>query len=135
MTPPTRFDPASATQRFAISATDYIEMVLLPAIAKQVSAAAPKATLDVRPIGESSPVAELAAGTLDVALGVFSEVPAGFHRQELIRERFRCVVRRGHPILRKRPLSLERYAAFRTSWSRRAAPGQLPLILRSPSTA
>lgn len=112
VTRPAPFVPATATQRFTCAATDYIEMVLLPAVTQKVSAAAPGVTLDVRPIGENSPLEFLSTGALDIALGVFIDVPQGFHRQPLLQERFRCVVRRGHPVLRKRPLTLERYAAM-----------------------
>ena len=109
---PVPFLPQTATQRFTCAATDYVEMVLLPAVTRRVCAAAPKVTLDVRPIGETSPLVDLSAGTVDVALGVFIDVPAGYHRQPLFEERFRCIVRRGHPILRERTLSLARYAAL-----------------------
>src|SRR5262249_51234980 len=46
------FEPATASLRFAMLATDYIEMVVLPGLSGRVLAAAPKVTLDVRPFGE-----------------------------------------------------------------------------------
>lgn len=110
--PPRPFEPATTTDRFTLAATDFFEMVLLPALASRVCAAAPRATLDVRPIGESSPVEALAAGELDGALGVFQTLPRGFYKKALGRERFVCVLRRGHPALAQVPLSLEAYAAL-----------------------
>ena len=112
VTPPLPFDPARADDRFTFAATDYIEMVLLPRITARVVAAAPRIALDVRPIGEESPLDALAAGTLDGALGGFMQLPPGFHKSALGSERFIGIARRGHPAVGRRPLSIEAWAAL-----------------------
>jgi DNA-binding transcriptional LysR family regulator len=112
VTPPLPFDPARADDRFTFAATDYVEMVLLPRITARVVAAAPRIALDVRPIGEESPLDALAAGTLDGALGVFMQLPPGFHKSALGSERFVGIARRGHPAVGRRPLSIEAWAAL-----------------------
>ncbi|APR85121.1 Transcriptional regulator [Minicystis rosea] len=110
---PAAFAPRSATDRFTLAATDYFEMVLLPAIVARVSAEAPRVSLDVRPIGESSPLPAIASGEMDGALGVFFDLPSGFRKKALGHERFTCVLRRGHPALkRKKSLDLATYAAL-----------------------
>ncbi|MFP2909679.1 LysR substrate-binding domain-containing protein, partial [Pyxidicoccus sp. 3LFB2] len=55
-----------------------------------------------------STLADLERGGLDVALGIFGDVPAAFRVQALFRERFVCVARRGHPVTGGR-LTLTRY--------------------------
>lgn len=112
LTAGTPFAPEEAREVFRVAATDYVEMVLLPRMAAAVQRAAPRCALDVRPIaGESSPVPALGAGELDLALGVFFDLPPGFYREELLRERLVCVLRRGHPALHEE-FTVERFAAL-----------------------
>lgn len=110
MAPPLAFQPATAKQTFTFAATDYMEMVLLPPVVARVAALAPGVTLDVRPIGETSPLDGVQDGTFDGALGVFMSLPPGFRKKVLAKERFQCVVRAGHPALRKGALTLEAFA-------------------------
>lgn len=91
------FDPASARRHFRIVSTDYAEMVLLPGIAESLRERAPSVDLTVRPMGPELP--GLAAGQLDLAVGVFRDVPAGHVQQALFRDRFVCVARADHPRL------------------------------------
>ncbi len=64
---------------------------------------APKADKDVRPLRE---------GTLDLEIGVIGETGPEIRTQALFRDRFIGVVRKGHPLLARRALTPERYAAF-----------------------
>ena len=109
---PAPFAPSTASERFTLLATDFIEMVVLPGLMARVSRSAPGVTLDVRPFGEVPPQEGLASGALDLVLGVFSEAPTGCHTEKLFSEGFLCAVRRGHPVLAEGPLTLERYAAL-----------------------
>lgn len=112
MEKPRPFDPATASQRFTLLATDFIEMVVLPGLVERISVTAPRITLDVRPFGELDPIEGLKSGALNLVLGVFSEVAAGCHAAALFHESFLCVVRRDHPAFSgKHPrLTLKRYA-------------------------
>jgi DNA-binding transcriptional LysR family regulator len=122
---PAPFHAKTATDRFSIAATDYFEMVLLPAIVARVHAAAPQVELDVRPIGDTSPIDDMNQGKLDGALGVFPNLPPGFRQKVLGRERFVCVVRRGHPLMSGKKLTLAKYAelAHLLVAPRRSGPG------------
>lgn len=129
---PRPFDPATTTQRFCLLATDFIEMVIMPGLTGRVLAAAPKATLDVRPWGELDYTEALRSGALDLALGVFGDVPVGCHATELFHEGFHCVVRRGHPQLSRGRLTLKRYAELPHLLvaQRRTGPGAVDLALQ-----
>lgn len=61
-----------------------------------VSEEAPHVSLRFLPIlaDDASP---LRSGQVDVALGVFPDLPPEFRTQSLFQERFACVVRKGHP--------------------------------------
>lgn len=102
------FDPR-APRRFRVAMVDYAGAVVLPNLARSLAADAPGVALDVRPLAEWDAVASaLARGTLDAAIGFEHDVPASLERRELLRDRFVCVVRRGHPRVGKR-LTLRRY--------------------------
>ncbi|HEX2571260.1 MAG TPA: LysR family transcriptional regulator [Polyangia bacterium] len=101
------FDPATAQRAFTLSAADATEFLLLPQLMRRLAEEAPGVDILVRPpLPEVVP--DLESGALDLALGVFAEVPGGLRRQPVIHERFVCMVRRGHPRVR-RALSLDAY--------------------------
>ncbi len=103
------FDPATARRSFRIGAGDYTELVLLPELVARLARDAPGVDLWIVPLPED-PAAALAAGELDLAIGVWtgSSWPAGFYQRALFDEDFRCVLRKGHPATRQK-LTLVRY--------------------------
>ena len=46
----------------------------------------------------------MAAGEVDIAIGLFPDLKAGFFQQRLYRDEFVCIVRTGHPATRMRSL-------------------------------
>jgi len=109
---PHRFDPASARGAIRIVAPDHEATTLLPALLQRLTRDAPNIDIDLPP-RPAEPLALLADGTLDLIIGVFPDAPAGFRAQRLYDDDFVCVLRRGHPALRRgAPLSLARYAAL-----------------------
>src|SRR5688572_22910694 len=66
------FDPATARRTFRIASADYAEVVLLPALIERLAAQAPGVDLWVAPVNED-PAAALAAGELDIAIGVWRD--------------------------------------------------------------
>jgi DNA-binding transcriptional LysR family regulator len=101
------FAPAHSTRTFWVSSADLAGMVVLPPLVRELTRAAPGVSVRMRPPNEST-LADLERGGLDVALGIFGDVPAAFRVQALFRERFVCVARRGHPVAGGR-LTLARY--------------------------
>ena len=106
-----QFEPSSSSRTFRVAANDYCGAVLLPDFVARMRRAAPRTRLDVREQRGQAPVAELARGELDLALGTFLEPAPDLTTQVLFEERFVCLVRRGHPAIRRK-LSLEAYAAL-----------------------
>lgn len=94
-----RFDPSSAKRAFRIASSDYAEMVLLPGLVEGLRQQAPGVDLTVRAMGGELPRTALSGGGLDLAIGVFRDVPAGHVQQALFRDRFVCVARQDHPAL------------------------------------
>jgi DNA-binding transcriptional LysR family regulator len=97
-----RFDPATSERRFALSAPDSAALVLLPPLLRRLARNAPRVDLEVAAAGPDRPFEALERGDLDVAIGRFDTVPAGFVAEPLYREEFVCIVRRDHPLVGRR---------------------------------
>ncbi|RAI02137.1 LysR family transcriptional regulator [Acuticoccus sediminis] len=109
--PPAVFDPSTSQRRFRIASTDYGATVVLPQLAPRLFAAAPNMEVDFRPLAPNS-FDELGSNDLDLVLYSDNPVPGALRAREIYRERFACLMRRGHPAEpRGRRLSLEAYLA------------------------
>jgi DNA-binding transcriptional LysR family regulator len=108
---PENFVAAESRERFAIAATDYMELLIAPPLIEQISLAAPGVDIHIKRTEASFPERELEFGNLDVVLGFDAILKPRSHliREKVFHDRMACVVRRGHPISRKKHLSLEDY--------------------------
>lgn len=96
------FDAATARQTFTIITPDIGEMVFIPKILAHVQAHAPGVA--IRSVAISSPGAEeaLESGYADLAIGYFPDLAKpGYFQQRLFRNSFVCIVRSGHPRIRR----------------------------------
>lgn len=104
-------DMARARGRFTIATTDYVEVLLVPALLERLRREAPGIQISLRPTGGELPKAELEAGAVDVACaGFYRDLPEGFFQTRLFDDELAVGVRKGHP-LAKGPLTLERFRA------------------------
>jgi DNA-binding transcriptional LysR family regulator len=94
------FDAASTTRRFNVFMSDVGQMVFLPKLLNFLEREAPQASLRAWPIPLDEPGAQLASGEVDLAVGFFSNLTAGFRQSLLFRERYVCVMRSDHPNFR-----------------------------------
>lgn len=110
VTSPPIFEPSTAEHRFVIAATDYNELILLPALLKKVRKLAPGVDIHVRQTNEYLPEDELENGNINVVLGfdVSLEIPSRIHQQALFHDVFVSIVRKDHPVIDD-TLSLEQY--------------------------
>jgi DNA-binding transcriptional LysR family regulator len=109
---PVTFEPATSTRTFTLMASDYVEFVLLPRLVAHIARHAPGVQLRMLPWGLQQIPDELARGDGDLMLGFYDKVPA-HHREELLfEERYACIVRKGHPLVRGR-LTLRTYVALK----------------------
>ena len=112
---PAPFEPARSTRMFRIATNDYMELVLFPRLLARLWRDAPGVDVRVRNIG-SRANEELAGARIDLAMGVVAQFgdphpPPGIRLQRLVSDRFVCVVRDGHPTVKKR-LSLDEFVAL-----------------------
>lgn len=92
--PEQEFSPAESTHAYKLAATDFAEWVFLPPLAKKLSTAAPSIKLEVEPLKEIIPLRDLEDGTIDIAIGYFSDAPGSLYAQELFSEDFVCVMKK-----------------------------------------
>jgi DNA-binding transcriptional LysR family regulator len=92
-----RFDPRTTTRCFNLYASDVGQMVFLPKLLSYLKKAAPGATARVWPIPLEKPGLPLSSGEVDVAVGYFNNLTAGFRQSFLFRDQYVCIVRAKHP--------------------------------------
>lgn len=104
------FAPERMRREMTLSVTDYVLLVFGGAFDEAVRAEAPG--LDLRFIPNAVDDAErLRAGETDLAVGIYGELPPELKTRPLITDRFVCVVRRRHPLVKRR-LTLDQFAAL-----------------------
>lgn len=112
------FDPAGSTREFRICMTDISEIVLVPRLLNYLREHGPGIQVDISKISPDSP-AELADGTVDLAVGFMPHLEAGFYQQVLFDQHFVCLVSNRHPRVREavslEDLERESHVLMRTS--------------------
>lgn len=109
------FDPASSRQRFRIAVTDYVELILMPRLLRQLAVLAPGVQIDIQHLSPTLPGEALDKGGLDLVLGRFEQVPTRFASQRWVSETLQLVAHRDHAQL-SRGLDLDAFLAARHLW-------------------
>jgi DNA-binding transcriptional LysR family regulator len=104
---PSRFDPRTSKATMRMASTDEIELRVLPPLVRRMETLAPGISMNFSRIHGlySLPAADLESGSLDFAIGMFTQ-PLPFDTSLFFRElytpRFVCIARKGHPHIRGR---------------------------------
>ena len=108
---PQRFDPATSQRSFTLAMTDIGEIYFLPVLMEALARAAPGVRIStVRDTGARLRD-EMESGAVDLAIGLLPALQAGFFQRRLFRQRYVCLLRRGHPAAAQ-PLTLTRFSAL-----------------------
>ncbi|NUP13376.1 MAG: LysR family transcriptional regulator [Polyangiaceae bacterium] len=99
---PAPFDPASSVRAFTLALTDDQEIADLPRIFRAFQRELPLSSLRVETTERMVATDGLTRGTIDVALGPTMVRGPGLKQRPLFIERGVLVVRRGHPIIKRR---------------------------------
>ena len=100
------FDP-HASRTFVLACSDLFALRFVPAIQGALAREASGARLEVRTLAARSST-EILGNGVDLAFGVFADVPSALNQQQLFQDPFVCVVRADHPIAGE-ALSLQTY--------------------------
>jgi DNA-binding transcriptional LysR family regulator len=107
---PPPFAARRLKRSFTLATADYGELVILPRLLRRISREAPDVTLLVRPLGDH-PERDLASGLHDLVLTPQLGADPWLRSAPLFDDRFVCLLRRGHPLARRK-LTLSRYVAL-----------------------
>lgn len=105
------FDAASSTRSFNLAMTDVGEMYFLPVLMDLLDQHAPAVTLNVVSVASDSLKDDMAAGRIDLALGLLPQLQAGFFQQALFRQDYVCLMRQTHPLAQRAALDLAEFAS------------------------
>jgi DNA-binding transcriptional LysR family regulator len=90
------FDPAKRKLSITIGMTDIGEIVFLPSLVKRLAQEAPGITLNTVRNTAVNLRDDMESGKVDLAIGLLPQLKAGFFQRRLFRQRYVCLLRRGH---------------------------------------
>lgn len=107
---PARFDPAEVERTFVIGGADFLEVEVVPRIARRLAKEAPRAGLSLRPFSAES-LSDLSIGRLDLVVTAKAALPSELYAQNIVEDELWCAVRKDHPTVRRK-LTVDQYAAL-----------------------
>jgi DNA-binding transcriptional LysR family regulator len=105
------FDPLQSTRRFMIAANDHLTVVLVAELSRLMATEAPRIDLVVRPSTRIDLAEQIDVGRIDLALGIFAQVPPRLISRILMTQGELIVMRKGHPATRRK-LTLQDLARY-----------------------
>lgn len=109
--PRTTFDPATARRAITVFATDYVQFTVIGRVAGKLAQEAPGVELRVLPARPQLGLDMLETNQVELIAGYYPEPAANLRTRFLFEEKVVCLVRAGHPCLR-RPWNLDAYLAW-----------------------
>lgn len=89
---PDGFDPTTSRHLFRIAMSDYGSAVLLPKLVPRLRQRAPGVDLVVTQLSREAMVAAVADGSIDLALGVFPQLPDRIAAAVLFQDHYTCLL-------------------------------------------
>jgi DNA-binding transcriptional LysR family regulator len=91
------FAPRTMRARFVLTATEYLELMLVPSLIERLQREAPGVDVEVRTPNREMAASWLASGQIDFRMGWVRDPPASLYSRLLFRDRLVCLLRHGHP--------------------------------------
>jgi DNA-binding transcriptional LysR family regulator len=108
---PSAFDPVRATGIVRVAATEHALGAVVHELIKRLDRAAPHLDVQIEPAGRDV-FSQLLAGRLELlVVPKVGALPRELRSADLVRERFRSIVRRSHPVARQQ-LTLRRFCGL-----------------------
>ncbi len=95
LSPPEAFDPERSDRTFTFMLSDYVEVLLLPEVMRQISALAPSVQLRMRMLETTQVRTLLDDGVCDIAFGFFSDLQGSLRVSTLLRDAPVCIAQKG----------------------------------------
>jgi DNA-binding transcriptional LysR family regulator len=96
------FAPGTSARRFVIAANDHVTEVIVAPLSRALQEAAPCIDLVIRPSTRLDLAEQIDLGRIDLAIGIFSQVPQRLHARTLLSQGEAILMRKGHPASRRK---------------------------------
>jgi DNA-binding transcriptional LysR family regulator len=106
-----RFDVKTSQRRFVLAANDHLTEVFLAPLSCRLQKTAAGVDLVIRPSTRIDLAEQIDLGRIDLAVGIFAQIPARMSAQTLTTQGEMIVMRKGHPAA-TRKLSLRDLAKY-----------------------
>jgi len=108
---PTSFDPKNSINVFNIAISNYTASILFPKLAEVLEKEAPNIDVRSKQLGDVDLLKELEAANIDfVVAGQQLKETENFISHDLYDEDFVCVMRKDHPLAKKKQLSTKEFS-------------------------
>jgi DNA-binding transcriptional LysR family regulator len=104
------FDPASSKRSFVIGMTDIGEIYFLPRLMERLRRDAPGVTVSTVRNTTVNLRDEMEAGKVDMAIGLLPQLKTGFFQRRLFKQRYVCLMRQDHKLVKKK-ISVAEFSA------------------------
>ncbi|MGO4762236.1 LysR substrate-binding domain-containing protein [Cupriavidus sp. 2KB_3] len=96
------FSPELSRRRFVIAANDHVTEVIIAPLSRELQASAPSVDLVIRPSTRLDLAEQIDLGRIDLAIGIFAQVPPRLNSRTLMAQGESIVMRKGHPASRRK---------------------------------
>lgn len=93
------FEPLTSKRVFNVSMTDVGEVFLLPKLISHLATVAPESSIEIVRCSSQNIQKEMELGNIDIAIGLLPELKAGFYQRRLFSQKYKLMLRKGHPLL------------------------------------
>lgn len=94
------FDPSTSTRTFVVSAPEYAERLLLPAVIRKARHQAPNARIEVQAPDRQRALELLESGRLDLRIGWLRQPQQSLRSTQLFQDQIVCIAAADHPTMR-----------------------------------
>jgi DNA-binding transcriptional LysR family regulator len=95
------FDPRTSVRRFVLAANDHVTEAIVVPLSRRLQEEAPHIDLIIRPSTRLDLAEQIDLGRIDLAIGIFAQVPPRLNSQALLFQRETILMRKGHPAARR----------------------------------
>ncbi len=108
---PKHFHPSTSKHQFIIEVADYVEYMLLPPLKGKIYHDAPGVDILIEKPKPNFPEKTMEEGKTDLLLGFNRDIdaPSRFIKEMLFEDKRVCLLRKDHPLVKKKKLTLEQF--------------------------
>jgi len=96
------FSPDNSRRRFVVAANDHVTAVIIAPLSRELQKAAPGVDLVIRPSTRLDLAEQIDLGRIDLAIGIFAQVPPRLNARTLMSQGEAILMRKGHPASRRK---------------------------------